>query len=454
MKRAKIYVSETAGAETKHHLYRFKNEPANLDIEYYLDVDPIAVIEELDERKPIEYGEIGDYVPFIDDKGEGYDFITYSAPFDFIFKQDFVVFHIGGNGRVKADKIVEVYTSKVSASRFVYKKYVNGKYEVEFETTNLNEIKKHTVIESASCIALHKSYTEGYGNIRLGVHTRRLFHVDSESNGVYTPKYQVIEKMKDYELHPITDSQRNIYHYTAVSTDRDGKVSEVSNVASVLLAEDPNRVNLIIEASDDYYSGGNTWQEIDRINAANAYRIDKKDMYTREIPMFNTNEIKVDDSNIQVYHERILKIPNIWNRDKMNLSYRNLRAYRLINEYGGEKSDYSDVFFINDYSKVNIDKMVIYKKRVTYLDEEDRDKPIEVGDKDAELLKICVRVGGIFYKDAIENMELQPIEVFSDNSRFPLINIKDRCFYSNHYNYTVYLYDEKGKKSKPYCVVL
>ena len=455
MKRAKIYIAESSNQENKYNIYRFKNEPAQMELEYYNDIEPIVTLYEDFEGKDIEYGEIGDYVPFVDDKGDDYDFITYSAPFDFVFKQDFIIFHIGGNGRAKADKIIEVYTSKVSASRFVYKEYQNGKFETKFETTNSTEIKNHFMIETPSCVALHKDYTKGYeGNVRLGIHTRRLFFVDAESNGVYNPKYQVVERTKDYELHPITDSQHNIYHYTSIGTTSDGRVSNVSNVASVLLAEEPHKVNVIVECSDDYHNGGNTWTVIDNIKASNAYRIQKDDMYVRDIPDFNIHEIKADDSNIQIYHERILKVPNIWHRDKMNLSYRRLRAYRFKNEYCGEVSEYSDVFYKEDFSKINIDKMVIYKKKVTYLDEEDRAKPIEIGDSDAELLRICVRVGGIYYRDAIDKVDTQPIEILSDNSRFPIINIKDRCLYSNHYNYTVYLYDEKGKQSKPYTVVL
>lgn len=456
MKRARIDIRETYNQNQRYNIYRFKNEPAKTNLEYYLDIDPITILDETDNNKPHEYGEFDSYTPFVSDKGEEYKFISYSAPFDFVFRDDFVVFKIGKNNANKYDKLIEIYISKVGIGRFVYKELKDGLYVTKLETTDISEIRNHAEIVSSSCINLSRVYTDGYlqDDIKLRISTNRLFYIDQESNGVFIPEYKVVERLKDYEIHPI-EVQGNIYHYTAISTDIYSKTSDVSNIASVLIKENPNDVNMYVECSDNYHSGIKSWKRIDKIKASNVYRIEKNDMFSRIIPLFNSTEIKADDTNVQVYNERVLKVPNIWHKDKSSLSYRKLRAYRFVNEMNGEYSERSDIFYKDDYFKVNIDKMVIYKKNVTRMaTKEEKIAPIHVDDKDAEILKICIRLGGKYYKEAIQDIDNQPIEVFTIDSRFPIISIKDHCLYSNEYNYTVYLYDEKGYVSNPISIVL
>ncbi|MEG0153367.1 MAG: hypothetical protein RR744_09405, partial [Cellulosilyticaceae bacterium] len=333
---------------------------------------------------------------------------------------------------------------------------VAGSYVNEKIITAPEEITELIVIESNNAVALNKAIVNLYNKITMNLNTKKIQYTDMESNGVYKPQYSVIEKVKEYELYPKSETQSNMFNYAVIGVNSESKITDVSNLSSILLAENPNEVEMIVEYSDDYFSqkDGATWNHLDKAYAANAYRISKKDMYSRVVPTYDVHEIKTDDSNVEIYCERLITLPNLWHRDKLYMLYRNNRAYRLKNVYEGQESEYSDVFFNEDTSKVTIDKMIIYKKRVTYLDEEDRNKPISIGDKDSEILKIYVRAGGRYYADALENHRGRPIEIVSENSRLPVFQIKDRALYSNHYNYTVYLYDEKGKQSEPYSKVM
>lgn len=453
MKRAKVLINKTVAGNMKYNIFVFKNEPAKKNLDYYLGIDPIAVVTE--DENNVEEGVVFDVEPTADDKGEGYDYITYSLPYEFVYRNNFFMFNlIDIDG--KTDRKLEIYVGKVSIREILVKQLVGGTYINEMVITNRDDIAKVVTIESNNAVALSKEIVNRYNKITMNLNTKKIPYIDSSSDGVYKPQFSIVEKLKEYELHPKVDSQSNIFNYAVVGIDHENKITDVSNLSSILLAENPNDIEMIVEYSDDYFSkkGEASWNYLDKVHAANAYRIKKSDMYSRVLPEYNVHEIKADDSNVEVYGERLLILPNLWHRDKIFMLYRSNRAYRLKNIYEGQESDYSEVFYNEGSNKVSIDKMIIYKKRVTYLDEEDRNKPIEIGDTEAEILKIYVRAGGRYYADALENPRNRPIEIVSENSRLPIFQIKDHTLYSNHYNYTVYLYDEKGKQSEPYSKVM
>lgn len=453
MKRAKVLINKTVAGGMKYSIFRFKNKAAKKNLDYYLGVDPIATVTEDEEN--IEEGVVFDIEPTANDKGEDYDYVIYSLPNEFVYRNNFFMFNLI-NKDGKTERKFEVYVGKIGIREILVKKLVNGIYVNEKVITDKDEISKIVVIESNSAVALHKSIVTQYNKITMNLNTKSVPYIDMESDGVFKPQYTVIERINEYELYPNVNTQFNMFNYAVVGVDSENKITDVSNLSTVVLAENPNKVEMMVEYSDDYNTmrGEATWNYLDKVYAANAYRINKKDMYSRIIPTYNVHEIKADDSNVEVYSERLLSLPNIWHRDKLYMLYRNNRAYRLKNVFEGKESEYSEVFYQEGDTKVNIDKMVIYKKRVTYLDEEDRNKPIEIGDKEAEILKIYVRAGGKYYIDALKNPRNRPIEIVSENSRLPIFQIKDRALYSNHYNYTVYLYDERGKKSEPYSKVM
>lgn len=454
MKRAKVSISKTTNQDMEYKIYRFKNEkPMTLPSEY-INIDPVTSLSE--KESPVTSVILNDCVPLIVDNGEEYEYKFYSLPFEFVYKTEFFVFNIGTNMGADPNLMVYVYTGNVSLGEVVIKEYDNGTYKEILRTSNREEMAKIVVIENNSTVTLAKNISKDYPVITLTVHANRLTFVDSESNGIYKHQYSSVEKIKDYEIHPKKNTQENIYYYSVIGVHPDGRLSDVSNISAVLLSENPTDINTIVEASDDYHedSYSASWSEIDKVKASNVYIIKKDDMYSRNIPPLNTNEISSDDSNLQVYGERIVKLPNLWHRDKVSTGYRGNRAYRFINELNGEKSEVSDVFYINGYSKVNIDKIVIYKKNVTKLSESDKYNPIEINDQDSQLLKVYVRSGGIYHADAIIKSEYEPIEIISNNSRFPLLQVNDNCLSSNYYNYTVYLYDENDKQSPPYTVVM
>lgn len=455
MKRAKIFINKSVAGDMIYDIYRFKNEKASIDLEDYKELTPISTIKEELSDDIIEFGQVSDYNPTVIDNGEDYDYKTYSTPFDFLYRNNFVVFNLKNHKNEMADETVSIYFNKVTISSIIFRKFDGEKYEKYKEITDRNEINSLVVVENNSAIALAKSLTDKYNTVTMGINTRLIPFIDRKSNGVFTPVFDVIEKLNSYDL--IQDrSQENIYYYSTIATSADNKVSDVSNIEAVQLAEDIESIDCIVECSDDYFENKDeaTWKQIDKVQAYKAISIKKSDIYSRNLPKLNIGEFKFDDSNLQTYGERIIIVPNIWHKGKLDFIHRNSRAYRFKNECNGEESGYSDVFYIERKSEVRIDKMTIYKKRVTNLSKEIKKEPISTKDNEAELLKIYVRSGGLYYLDAIENTNNSPIEIVSQNSNFPILSIKDSCFYSNDYNYTVYLYDEKGNQSDPYSIVM
>lgn len=451
MKRAKVSISKTVNGDMTYSLFRFKNQAPKMDVHDYENIEPIEILSERDSS--LDEGVMMDVEVTMNDKGEGYDFITYSLPFEFIYRDNFFMFNLI-NEKGKVERKMEVYVNQFAIKEVLVKKLESGIYINEKIFKNPEEIAKVIIVESNCAIGVHRSVVEPYHKVTMNINTRKVPFIDKESHGVYKHSYKVVERLKDYELYPIKEYQENIYHYTTIGEDSIGRISEVSNIGTVRLSEDPNKVNTTIEYSDNYFKySDTTWDKLESVKASNPYRIEKGEMYSRCIPQYEIHEVNADDTNLEVYNERLLRLPNVWHRDKLYMLYRKARAYRMQNELNGQKSEFSEVFYIDKDIKINLDKLVIYKKNVTYLNPEERKIPIQIADKDADLLKMYVRLGGLYYADAI-NSDNQPIEIVPDNSRIPLFQIKDHCLYSNYYNYTVYLYDEKGNRSEPCTIVL
>lgn len=455
MKKVKVLINKSVKGDMTYNIYRFKNEAAKKDLNYYLDIDPIATINENDEN--IEEGVLLNVEPMYHDDGEEYTYMILSISFDFVYKDNFFTINLINSVEIIERKL-EVYVGKTGIKEILVKRLINGSYENEIVITDKLEINDIIVLESNNSIKINKKISNYYAKIKFNINTKKVIFIDNNADGLYKPIYKPIEKMEEFELFPDINSQKNIYNYTTIATNSELKVSEISNISTIEVKENPNNIKTVIECSDNYCDNHNsdssTWEKIDEIYSTNAYKIKKNDMYSREIPDFNIREIYNDDSNVELYSERLLNIPNIWHTDKLYMLYRKQRAYRFTNVFNERFSQKSDVFYIENLTKINIDKMVIYKKRVTYLDEDERKEPISPSDSEAQLLMIYVRIGGIYYADAIENIDKQPIEIVTNKSRLPFLKIKDNCLYSNHYNYTIYLYDEKGKKSKPYSIVI
>lgn len=454
MRRAKIFVNKSVSGDMVYDIYKFKNKKASINLEDYREIEPISTIKEELSNDIVEFGQVADYNPTVIDHGDDYDFKIYSTPFEFLYRNNFVVFNLKNHKNEMASETISIYFNKVTISSIIFSRFNGEKYEKYNEVTDSNEICSLVVVESNRAIALAKKLTDSYRIVTMGINTRLIPFIDKKSNGVFTPVFDVVEKMNSYDL--IQDrSQKNVYYYSVIAISADDKVSDVSNVEAVQLAENIENIDCVIEYSDDYFENKDkaTWDKLDKVQAYKAVSISKSDIYSRKLPKLNMGEFKFDDSNLQTHGERLIMIPNIWHRGKLDFLQRHSRAYRLKNECNGEESDYSEIFYVEGKSEIKIDKMTIYKKRVTNLSEEAKKEPILTKDSDAELLKIYVRSGGLYYLDAIENTNKSPIEIVSQNSNFPILNIKDSCFYSNDYNYTVYLYDAKGNQSDPYSIV-
>lgn len=183
--------------------------------------------------------------------------------------------------------------------------------------------------------------------------------------------------------------------------------------------------------------------------------INKDDLYSKVINTIASQEIHSDDSTLITDGIRYVKVPNIWHKDKRELFYRKPRVFRMKNIYKTISTDYCKPIVFQGKFEILIDKMIIYRKDVTNLSTDEQKKAVDIADENATIFKTYIRQGGKYYNEYINNIEdNETVEIVVLNSRYPLLSIKDYCLYSNKYNYTIYLYDEKGNISDPVVAVL
>ncbi|MGO0905003.1 hypothetical protein ACTPC6_04435 [Clostridioides difficile] len=455
MEHPKINICKSTEGNLLHYIYRFKNISSETEIEEYLNnQDPI--IEILEENADIESKNIKDFLLSRNDFPKGYDGYTeFTLPFEVITPFKKLILNLKNSlSSMPQEKIEIQLSSYQTIARILFKKKTDfDGYETYRTITEQYEIDDIIKIRDNNGFLIKKSNVE-YNKVTLDFSIDVVTHIDIHAHGVFDPVVATIEG-KNYTLfYQMKEKQKNKYEYRVISKFPSGCISELSNVGICELYENPDEITQVLEVKEDD-SKITKWKEIKREKASKDINVNKDDLYSKLISTISSQEIHSDDSILITDGIRYVKLPNIWHKDKRELFYRKSRVFRVKNIYKNISTDYCKSIIFQDKLEVLIDKMVIYRKDVTNLNENEQKKPVDTTDENAKIFKTYIRQSGKYYNDCINNIEdNNTVEIVVLNSRYPLLSIKDYCLYSNKYNYTVYLYDEKGNISDPVVAVL
>lgn len=259
---------------------------------------------------------------------------------------------------------------------------------------------------------------------------------DRDTDSVYNPNINIIETKDSIILSHSIDYRRNIYNYKVISVTGDNKISNLSKTVSCEMTFKNKDVSMVLyKTEDDNIDETIIWEKVKEINVDDVFNLNKKnDIPSSNINVLNSYDIYKDDYLLKAIGERILKIVNplhINNSDKL---YTNPRKFKIVNRKDNTETTKHFLYNPNNRCKITIDKIEIYKREVI-LDSDKEAIPIS-GEL---LLKRFIKRGGI-YKD-------EDGEYINLSSEF--LNIKNLCTFAKVYNYTVYLYDERGYISSP-----
>lgn len=459
MRYARIKIAKSVESKLTHYIYRFKNIASETEIEDYINhQDPVVEIDELNAEyytKTFDNFTLSrnDYPKNM----EG--FVELSTPFEIFFPSSKITLNLKHDIMSSAQEKISIHlgTSNIITKVVFSKLNDEGKYEIFDTITDTEKIIDIIRIKNYSSFYIKKELIP-YNKVTMYMSIQVVEHIDVHAHGIFDPKISTIEG-KDFTLfYQAKENTKNIYEYRVISKDRQGRLSHLSNAGSKEVSEPPEKVTQVLEVSDDYYLVEKpTWKVIETTKCSEEIKVDKDDICSNIIKTIPSYEIHTDDSILVTDGIRYLKIPNIWHKEKRYLFQREKRVFRIKNRLGNISSEYSDPIIFNGSKEVFTDKMIIYRKNVTGLEEDVQNAALSATDKDVDILKIYIRQGGIYYNDFVNNGMNKDIEhlisVIALDSRYPILTIKDNCLYSNRYNYTVYLYDEKGNVSEPIVIV-
>lgn len=280
-------------------------------------------------------------------------------------------------------------------------------------------------------------------------------------HGIYKPVIKTIETTNQIIFYQDKEKQKNTYYYYVISRNNNGHISEISNTQIIEIAED--NIDFSLYESNNYYDNdAPTFSLVQGINATSKddIKIDKKDIHSNIII---TDNINLFPKDLDTENKRIIYVTNVWTKENRKLLNRNRKAYKAVNTVDDIKAE-SDIFtFKESQEEVMIDKIEIFKKDVTFLSPEEAKSAITLNDKDASLLKVLVRQGGVYYNSYFLGKDMETndydfpeymVSAITLDSTFPLIKVNDTCIKGNKYNYTMYLYDKDKNISEPIVKVV
>lgn len=457
MKNPRLKFCKSAKENYIYKIFKTKNTRKDYSIEYMMNNTPDLICDEkLIEGYIVKFE---DYqLPIIDNEE---DFIIVSAPFDIVKNNSTFILNFKNDilSKNHTKLKVEFGNNVISTIEFIN----NDESDI---ITDQDVISKLIKIKNSNSILLKKEKFN-FKECTIDIDVKCVSIIDEEANGLFDPIISKIETKDSIILYQDTKYHKNTYYYHCIGTNGTN-VSEISDTKAVEISEPIGEIKTVLEYSNDYNNIKNaTWIEVDKYyNPLREIIIPKnKDAIAIDVvENINTHEVQVDDRLLSTDAIRTLKIPNIWHKDKRYIMQREKKIYRVKNVSIFDtdiRSEYSDIIKSEDKIEVLIDKMIILKKNVTGIDENEAAKPLALNDISATTLKIYIRQGGIYYKDYLANdcevnnsNASNTVSIVTLDSRFPLFSIKDNCIYSNKYNYTIYLFDEIGNISEPISVVL
>lgn len=466
MRHPKLCIFRSTTGTHTHYIYRFKNESVDYPIEHFINnLDPIAVISEAS-AKHIEK-DIKNHLMTREIHPKNYDgYVAFSASFDFTYSNSIITVNLKNDLLSKAFSYMKIFLGGNLVTKIEF--YEDDKMiNIITDSDRVNKIIK--VLNSNSILIL--SDYVNYDIITFDMKVRVIEFSDTgtanveAAHGVYDADLKYIETNEYFSFYQDVSTKKNVYHYRIITRSAKDEISNVSRPVVCEVSEDANSVSTILECSDDFRNTGNpTWKHVDTKPNSSDIRVLKSNnhMASEIINVMNAGDINCDDSLVASDGVRRVKITNIWHKENRKRMLRDKKVFRAKNRKTTVTTKYSEPIVIEGQIEVLIDKMVILKKNVTTYPQADKSKPIKLNDPSAGTLKIYVRQGGKYFKDFFMNdfesneneFKDKPVSAVTLDSRFPLLDIKDSCVYSNIYNYTVYLYDETGKVSEPIVIVM
>lgn len=161
-----------------------------------------------------------------------------------------------------------------------------------------------------------------------------------------------------------------------------------------------------------------------------------------KVKAIHEEDIMLDDRMVRLTGKRKIKLLNVIS-DK-NKHRRVVDSVYLKITNATNNKTITKQLKVPIKSEVNIDKIVIYKKRIL-----DKTAPIFPIKKDKFLEHIILREGGMFSNDYIEGKT----NIISNESEDYFIDIQDSAIIYNTYLYTIYIYDDNGRESEPIILV-
>lgn len=459
MKNPTLTFCKSAREDFVYKIFRTKNERKDFTVDYCINNEADLIIYEKT-NKDFEF-KFEDYQISVIDNEDG--FLIVSAPFDIVKNDTSFTLNLKNNSLAipHAELIIN------------FGKNIISSLELKIEGSLINKITDQSIISKIAKIKNDNSILLSkerfnYNECTITIPIKCVQITDLQANGIYNPIVSTLES-KDFILfYQDSKYQKNVYFYTSIAFN-ETSITEFSDTRAIEVTEIPQNMRTLIECSDDFQiSETPTWKKFREEKVyipTSEIKIQKSEIHSDSIKNIYEHEIYVDDRLLLSNGLRIIKIPNIWHKDRRDMMQRPKKAFRLKNISLEDKtieSEYSNPIVFGEPIEILIDKMVILKRNVTGLPDDIANLPLDFNDEDVNVLKIYVRQGGIYYKDyVIGDYETNNIIIYKDltssvtlDSRFPMFSIKDNCIFSYKYNYTVYLYDETGKISAPVTVVI
>lgn len=461
MKHPNLTFIKSPYSDLKYKIFRFKNSNEDISLDYYVSNEADLIIDEnIDKDMDLHFD---DYPLFVEDSIDDFtSFYSVSAPFEIVKNFTKITINLKNSISPKNISKVSIYFAKNIISKV---EYIVGDL-INKTITDPNEIDKVVKIKSEYTILLNKEEIFS-DNCSISIDLKVIRVIDEVANGLYEPTVNYIDTEKYYLLYQDRNKLKNIYYYKSIAY-KDDTISRISDTKIIEISEDISNIKTIIEYSENYTHASETiWYELKgKFNPYSEIKIskDKKDIASNIVTNIYEHEIQADDRLVSTDGIRVIKLPNIWHKDKRYIMNRPKKAFRMKNILIGEniESNYTYPIEFTDDVEVLIDKMVILKKNVTGLQDDVASLPISFNDVDSTSIRTYIRQGGIYYGEYLSsNNDINnhvatnnSISIVTLDSRFPILSIKDNCIYSNKYNYTVYLFDEIGNISEPISVVM
>jgi len=269
------------------------------------------------------------------------------------------------------------------------------------------------------------------------------------------------------KLQPSKQGEGIVYYYRLVAKDMLGNLSDPSGLISSYVEQDASEVRFQIEVTDDSF----IWKSVGTFDHMDVveFGIPGTIMHSAfgsviadDIRAFLPAEIIPETSRIISDNQVGITVPNPFSDTDPLFREREFKKFRsrMLDSYG-KTSNWTESSNLPNI-EVTVDKVLVIRKNVSALNEEDRDNPVAIDDTAAEVIKTWIRRYGRFY----ESLEHQtkplnvrisdsPVVVFDDETSFPTLTAIDpNILIGEMYNYTLYIFDAFGDVSAPTSVVV